>query len=151
MSKRMEGAPQMPSQGNEWVSREEYDELRDHTNSLEAKVDNLSAQIAEMQKTQQLLLEKIGDIRKADVEQKDSAPRGKLRSKLGAVAASAAAFFGKFFHRGEDLGDIHEEKLGKRENRKGAHAKGKEKEKEKEKEKGGAEVEIGRASCRERV
>ena len=127
MSKRMEGAPQMSPQGNEWVSREEYDELRDHTNSLEAKVDNLSAQIAEMQRTQQLLLEKISDIRKEDVEQKDSAPRGKLRSKLGAVAASAAAFFGKFFHRGEDLGDIPEEKLGKRENRRGAHAKGEEK------------------------
>ena len=136
MSKRMEGAPQMSPQGNEWVSREEYDELRDHTNSLEAKVDNLSAQIAEMQRTQQLLLEKISDIRKEDVEQKDSTPRGKLRSKLGAVATSAAAFFGKFFHRGKDLGDFHEEKSSKGANR-GAHAKGKEKEKEKEKEKGG--------------
>lgn len=129
MSKRMEGAPQMSPQGNEWVSREEYDELRDHTNSLEAKVDNLSAQIAEMQRTQQLLLEKIGDIRKEDVEQKDSAPRGKLRSKLGAVAMSAAAFFGRFFHRGEDLGDFHDEKEHSKGAKNGAHAKDKEKKK----------------------
>ena len=129
MSKRMEGAPQMSPQGNEWVSREEYDELRDHTNSLEAKVDNLSAQMAEMQRTQQLLLEKISDIRKEDVEQKDSAPRGKLRSKLGAVATSAAAFFGKFFHCGKDLGDFRDEKEHSKGAKKGAHAKDKEKEK----------------------
>ena len=56
----------------------------------------------------------------------------KRRHFLDAVATSAAAFFGKFFHRGEDLGDIPEKNLGKRENRKGAHAK--------EKEKGGTPI-----------
>lgn len=126
MSNRMEGARQRSPQGSEWVSREEYDELRNHTNSLEAKVDNLSAQLAEMQRTQQLLLEKIGDIRKEDVEQKDSAPRGGLRQKLGAVATSAAAFFGKFFHRGEYMGDFNDEKEHDKGTKKGAHAKGKE-------------------------
>ena len=101
---------------NGWASKEEVNELR--------------AEVAELRETNQKMLEEIKGLR-AELG-------GAKRSHfLGAVATSAAAFFGKFFHRGEDLGDIPEEKLGKRENRKGAHAKGKEKEKEKEKEKGG--------------
>ncbi len=102
---------------NGWASKEEVDKLR--------------AEVAELRETNQMMLEEIKGLR---------AELGgvKRRHFLGAVATSAAAFFGKFFHRGEDLGDIPEEKLGKRENRKGAHAKGKEK--EKEKEKGGAPI-----------
>ena len=97
---------------NGWASKEEVNELR--------------AEVAELRETNQKMLEEIKGLR-AELG-------GAKRSHfLGAVATSAAAFFGKFFHRGEDLGDIPEEKLGKRENRKGAHAKGKEKEKEKEK------------------
>lgn len=100
---------------NGWASKEEVAELR--------------AEVAELRETNQAMLEEIKGLR-AELG------GAKRRHFLGAVATSAAAFFGKFFHRGEDLGDIPEEKLGKRENRKGAHAKGKEK--EKEKEKGGA-------------
>ena len=97
---------------NGWASKEEVNELR--------------AEVAELRETNQKMLEEIKGLR-AELG-------GAKRSHfLGAVATSAAAFFGKFFHRGEDLGDIPEEKLGKRENRKGAHAKGKDKEKEKEK------------------
>ena len=104
---------------NGWASKEEVNELR--------------AEVAELRETNQKMLEEIKGLR-AELG-------GAKRSHfLGAVATSAAAFFGKFFHRGEDLGDIPEEKLGKRENRKGAHAKGKEKEKEKEKEKGGTPI-----------
>ena len=97
---------------NGWASKEEVAELR--------------AEVAELRETNQKMLEEIKGLR-AELG------GAKRRHFLGAVATSAAAFFGKFFHRGEDLGDIPEEKLGKRENRKGAHAKGKEKEKEKEK------------------
>ena len=104
---------------NGWASKEEVDKLR--------------AEVAELRETNQMMLEEIKGLR-AELG------GAKRRHFLGAVATSAAAFFGKFFHRGEDLGDIPEEKLGKRENRKGAHAKGKEKEKEKEKEKGGAPI-----------
>lgn len=104
---------------NGWASKEEVAELR--------------AEVAELRETNQAMLEEIKGLR-AELG------GAKRRHFLGAVATSAAAFFGKFFHRGEDLGDIPEEKLGKRENRKGAHAKGKEKEKEKEKEKGGAPI-----------
>lgn len=95
---------------NGWASKEEVAELR--------------AEVAELRETNQAMLEEIKGLR-AELG------GAKRRHFLGAVATSAAAFFGKFFHRGEDLGDIPEEKLGKRENRKGAHAKGKEKEKEK--------------------
>ena len=104
---------------NGWASKEEVAELR--------------AEVAELRETNQAMLEEIKGLR-AELG------GAKRRHFLGAVATSAAAFFGKFFHRGEDLGDIPEEKLGKRENRKGAHAKGKEKEKEKEKEKGGTPI-----------
>lgn len=41
MSKRMEGTPQMPSQGNEWVSREEYDEKYEQLNATLAKMIEL--------------------------------------------------------------------------------------------------------------
>ena len=93
---------------NGWASKEEVNELR--------------AEVAELRETNQKMLEEIKGLR-AELG-------GAKRSHfLGAVATSAAAFFGKFFHRGEDLGDIPEEKLGKRENKRGAHAKGKEKEK----------------------
>ena len=91
---------------NGWASKEEVAELR--------------AEVAELRETNQKMLEEIKGLR----AELGGAKRHRL---LGAVATSAAAFFGKFFHRGEDLGDIPEEKLGKRENRKGAHAKGKEK------------------------
>ena len=100
---------------NGWASKEEVDKLR--------------AEVAELRETNQMMLEEIKGLR-AELG------GAKRRHFLGAVATSAAAFFGKFFHRGEDLGDIPEEKLGKRENRKGAHAK----EKEKEKEKGGTPI-----------
>lgn len=95
---------------NGWASKEEVAELR--------------AEVAELRETNQAMLEEIKGLR-AELG------GAKRRHFLGAVATSAAAFFGKFFHRGEDLGDIPEEKLGKRENKRGAHAKGKEKEKEK--------------------
>lgn len=95
---------------NGWASKEEVAELR--------------AEVAELRETNQAMLEEIKGLR-AELG------GAKRRHFLGAVATSAAAFFGKFFHRGEDLGDIPEEKLGKRENRKGAHAKEKEKGKEK--------------------
>ena len=91
---------------NGWASKEEVNELR--------------AEVAELRETNQKMLEEIKGLR-AELG-------GAKRSHfLGAVATSAAAFFGKFFHRGEDLGDIPEEKLGKRENRRGVHAKGEEK------------------------
>ncbi len=93
---------------NGWASKEEVNELR--------------AEVAELRETNQAMLEEIKGLR----AELGGAKRHHL---LGAVATSAAAFFGKFFHRGEDLGDIPEEKLGKRENRRGAHAKGKEEEK----------------------
>lgn len=91
---------------NGWASKEEVNELR--------------AEVAELRETNQKMLEEIKGLR-AELG------GAKRRHFLGAVATSAAAFFGKFFHRGEDLGDIPEEKLGKRENKRGAHAKGKEK------------------------
>lgn len=91
---------------NGWASKEEVNELR--------------AEVAELRETNQMMLEEIKGLR-AELG------GAKRRHFLGAVATSAAAFFGKFFHRGEDLGDIPEEKLGKRENKRGAHAKGKEK------------------------
>lgn len=91
---------------NGWASKEEVAELR--------------AEVAELRETNQAMLEEIKGLR-AELG------GAKRRHFLGAVATSAAAFFGKFFHRGEDLGDIPEKKLGKRENKRGAHAKGKEK------------------------
>ena len=94
---------------NGWASKEEVAELR--------------AEVAELRETNQAMLEEIKGLR-AELG------GAKRRHFLGAVATSAAAFFGKFFHRGEDLGDFHEEKSSKGANR-GAHAKGKEKEKEK--------------------
>lgn len=97
---------------NGWASKEEVNELR--------------AEVAELRETNQKMLEEIKGLR-AELG------GAKRHHFLGAVATSAAAFFGKFFHRGEDLGDIPEKKLGKRENKRGAHAKGKGKEKEKEK------------------
>lgn len=101
---------------NGWASKEEVAELR--------------AEVAELRETNQAMLEEIKGLR-AELG------GAKRRHFLGAVATSAAAFFGKFFHRGEDLGDFHEEKSSKGANR-GAHAKGKEK--EKEKEKGGTHI-----------
>lgn len=103
---------------NGWASKEEVAELR--------------AEVAELRETNQAMLEEIKGLR----AELGGAKRHRL---LGAVATSAAAFFGKFFHRGKDLGDFHEEKSSKGANR-GAHAKGKEKEKEKEKEKGGTSI-----------
>lgn len=91
---------------NGWASKEEVAELR--------------AEVAELRETNQKMLEEIKGLR-AELG------GAKRRHFLGAVATSAAAFFGKFFHRGEDLGDIPEKKLGKRENKRGAHAKEKEK------------------------
>lgn len=41
MSKRMEGAPQMPPQGNEWVSREEYDKKYEQLNATLTKMIEL--------------------------------------------------------------------------------------------------------------
>lgn len=93
---------------NGWASKEEVNELR--------------AEVAELRETNQKMLEEIKGLR-AELG------GAKRHHFLGAVATSAAAFFGKFFHRGEDLGDIPEKKLGKRENKRGVHAKGKEKEK----------------------
>ena len=92
---------------NGWASKEEVAELR--------------AEVAELRETNQAMLEEIKGLR----AELGGAKRHRL---LGAVATSAAAFFGKFFHRGKDLGDFHEEKSSKGANR-GAHAKGKEKEK----------------------
>ena len=101
---------------NGWASKEEVNELR--------------AEVAELRETNQKMLEEIKGLR-AELG------GAKRRHFLGAVATSAAAFFGKFFHRGEDLGDFRDEKEHSKGAKKGAHAKGKEKEKEKEKEKGG--------------
>lgn len=97
---------------NGWASKEEVAELR--------------AEVAELRETNQAMLEEIKGLR----AELGGAKRHRL---LGAVATSAAAFFGKFFHRGKDLGDFHEEKSSKGANR-GAHAK------EKEKEKGGTSI-----------
>ena len=90
---------------NGWASKEEVNELR--------------AEVAELRETNQKMLEEIKGLR-AELG------GAKRRHLLGAVATSAAAFFGKFFHRGKDLGDIPEEELSKG-TKKGAHAKGKEK------------------------
>lgn len=110
MSKTVKVGRNRPPQ-NGWASKEEVAELR--------------AEVAELRETNQAMLEEIKGLR-AELG------GAKRRHFLGAVATSAAAFFGKFFHRGEDLGDIPEEKLGKRENKRGAHAK--------EKEKGGTPI-----------
>ena len=97
---------------NGWASKEEVAELR--------------AEVAELRETNQAMLEEIKGLR-AELG------GAKRRHFLGAVATSAAAFFGKFFHRGEDLGDFHDKKEHSKGAKKGAHAKGEEKEKEKEK------------------
>lgn len=110
MSEAVEVGRNRPPQ-NGWASKEEVAELR--------------AEVAELRETNQAMLEEIKGLR-AELG------GAKRRNFLGAVATSAAAFFGKFFHRGKDLGDFHEEKSSKGANR-GAHAKGKGKEKEKEK------------------
>ena len=115
MSETVKVGRNRPSQ-NGWASKEEVAELR--------------AEVAELRETNQAMLEEIKGLR----AELGGAKRHRL---LGAVATSAAAFFGKFFHRGKDLGDFHEEKSSKGANR-GAHAKGKEK--EKEKEKGGTHI-----------
>ena len=91
---------------NGWASKEEVAELR--------------AEIAELRETNQAMLEEIKGLR-AELG------GAKRRNFLGAVATSAAAFFGKFFHRGEDLGDFRDEKEHSKGAKKGAHAKGKEK------------------------
>lgn len=93
---------------NGWASKEEVAELR--------------AEVAELRETNQAMLEEIKGLR-AELG------GAKRRNFLGAVATSAAAFFGKFFHRGEDLGDFRDEKEHSKGAKKGAHAKGKEKEK----------------------
>ncbi|MFC2511331.1 MAG: hypothetical protein ACFNZD_03315, partial [Candidatus Nanoperiomorbus sp.] len=95
---------------NGWASKEEVNELR--------------AEVAELRETNQKMLEEIKGLR-AELG------GAKRRHLLGAVATSAAAFFGKFFHRGEDLGDFHDKKEHSKGAKKGAHAKGEEKEKEK--------------------
>lgn len=91
---------------NGWASKEEVAELR--------------AEVAELRETNQAMLEEIKGLR-AELG------GAKRRNFLGAVATSAAAFFGKFFHRGEDLGDFRDEKEHSKGVKKGAHAKGKEK------------------------
>ena len=91
---------------NGWASKEEVDKLR--------------AEVAELRETNQMMLEEIKGLR-AELG------GAKRRHFLGAVATSAAAFFGKFFHRGEDLGDFRDEKEHSKGAKKGAHAKGKEK------------------------
>lgn len=93
---------------NGWASKEEVAELR--------------AEVAELRETNQAMLEEIKGLR-AELG------GAKRRHFLGAVATSAAAFFGKFFHRGEDLGDFHDKKEHSKGAKKGAHAKGEEKEK----------------------
>lgn len=95
---------------NGWASKEEVAELR--------------AEVAELRETNQAMLEEIKGLR-AELG------GAKRRHFLGAVATSAAAFFGKFFHRGKDLGDFRDEKEHSKGAKKGAHAKGEEKEKEK--------------------
>lgn len=95
---------------NGWASKEEVAELR--------------AEVAELRETNQAMLEEIKGLR-AELG------GAKRRHFLGAVATSAAAFFGKFFHRGEDLGDFHDKKEHSKGAKKGAHAKVEEKEKEK--------------------
>ncbi len=102
---------------NGWASKEEVAELR--------------AEVAELRETNQAMLEEIKGLR----AELGGAKRHHL---LGAVATSAAAFFGKFFHRGKDLGDFHDKKEHSKGAKKGAHAKGEEK--EKEKEKGGTSI-----------
>ena len=95
---------------NGWASKEEVNELR--------------AEVAELREKNQAMLEEIKGLR-AELG------GAKRRHFLGAVATSAAAFFGKFFHRGEDLGDFHDKKEHSKGAKKGAHAKVEEKEKEK--------------------
>ncbi len=91
---------------NGWASKEEVAELR--------------AEVAELRETNQAMLEEIKGLR----AELGGAKRHRL---LGAVATSAAAFFGKFFHRGKDLGDFRDEKEHSKGAKKGAHAKGEEK------------------------
>ena len=91
---------------NGWASKEEVAELR--------------AEVAELRETNQAMLEEIKGLR-AELG------GAKRRHFLGAVATSAAAFFSKFFHRGEDLGNFRDEKEHSKGAKKGAHAKGKEK------------------------
>ncbi|MCG5105941.1 hypothetical protein MBO12_02810 [Candidatus Saccharibacteria bacterium] len=88
---------------NGWASKEEVDKLR--------------AEVAELRETNQMMLEEIKGLR-AELG------GAKRRHFLGAVATSAAAFFGKFFHRGEDLGNFQDEKEHGNGTKKGAHAKG---------------------------
>ena len=95
---------------NGWASKEEVNELR--------------AEVAELREKNQAMLEEIKGLR-AELG------GAKRRHFLGAVATSAAAFFGKFCHRGEDLGDFHDKKEHSKGAKKGAHAKVEEKEKEK--------------------
>lgn len=109
MSKTVKVGRNRPPQ-NGWASKEEVNELR--------------AEVAELRETNQAMLEEIKGLR-AELG------GAKRRHFLGAVATSAAAFFGKFFHRGEDLGDFHDKKEHSKGAKKGAHAKGEEKEKEK--------------------
>lgn len=104
MSKTVKVGRNRPPQ-NGWASKEEVAELR--------------AEVAELRETNQAMLEEIKGLR-AELG------GAKRRHFLGAVATSAAAFFGKFFHRGKDLGDFHEEEPSKGA-KKGAHAKGEEK------------------------
>ena len=105
MSKTVKVGRNRPPQ-NGWASKEEVAELR--------------AEVAELRETNQAMLEEIKGLR-AELG------GAKRRNFLGAVATSAAAFFGKFFHRGEDLGDFRDEKEHSKGAKKGAHAKGKEK------------------------
>ena len=48
MSKRMEGAPQMPSQGNEWVSREEYEQINATLAKMIELLEENKREIAEL-------------------------------------------------------------------------------------------------------
>ena len=107
MSETVKVGRNRPSQ-NGWASKEEVAELR--------------AEVAELRETNQAMLEEIKGLR----AELGGAKRHRL---LGAVATSAAAFFGKFFHRGKDLGDFRDEKEHSKGAKKGAHAKDKEKEK----------------------
>lgn len=113
---------------NGWASKEEVNELR--------------AEVAELRETNQAMLEEIKGLR-AELG------GAKRRHFLGAVATSAAAFFGKFFHRGEDLGDFHDKKEHSKGAKKGAHAKVEEK--EKEKEKGGTPIASARRDEKSKI
>lgn len=48
MSKRMEGAPQMPSQGNKWVSREEYEQINATLAKMIELLEENKREIAEL-------------------------------------------------------------------------------------------------------